>query len=139
MKRAAGLGLAVAALLALLAAGWWLRPAEPASATVVECADLARACRFQHAGRAWTVQADRPPSALRPFRLGVTGTDAPLTARFGMAGMDMGPIALALKPAGPGRQAAEALLPLCVQGRRDWRLWLDGDGGRIEVRFAAAG
>ncbi|GAB3267326.1 hypothetical protein [Chitinimonas naiadis] len=138
MKPAWGLLLAVLGLAALLGLANWLR--KPAQQTMVQvsCSDLTVACTIPLAGQALTVRADRPPSGLKPFRLEIAGGAVPMTARFGMVGMDMGPIAIPLQPAGEGQLAALVVLPLCVQGRRDWRLWLESPKGTIAVNFTAS-
>lgn len=128
---AALLGLAV-----LLAAGWLLRPARLTSHLKVGCPQLESACVLP-AGLG-TVQTNRAPSALKPFRLIVKQSAAtPLTARFGMVGMEMGPIAFPLQPQADGSLAADVMLPFCVQGRRDWLMWLEGGAATVEVAFSA--
>ncbi|QDQ26102.1 hypothetical protein FNU76_06900 [Chitinimonas arctica] len=129
-------GLAVLVLAALLALGWALRPASPASRLKLYCDDLGRGCPL---GPGASLRTSAEPSALKPFRLQVSGiADQTLTARFGMSGMDMGPIAFPLARQADGTLAAQVILPFCVQGRRDWRLWLDGEAGRVEVLFTTS-
>jgi len=131
--------LAVAALVVLLAAGWWLRPY---TALVVErgaCGELTNRCEFRWSDHPVTIEVDHPPAVLKPFQLSIAGyAGHTLTARFAMVGMDMGPIAFPLKRQADGRFAASMMLPYCVQGRRDWQLWLEGDDGTADVTFLAA-
>ena len=138
MKPVWGLLLAVLGLAALLWLASWLRKPAPQVAVQVSCSDLTVACPVILAGQALIVRADQAPSGLKPFRLEVAGGTAPMTARFGMVGMDMGPIAVPLQPAGAGRLAAQVVLQLCVQGRRDWHLWLESPQGTIAVSFTAS-
>ncbi|MFC4159684.1 hypothetical protein [Chitinimonas lacunae] len=134
------LSLAFAVLSTLVLLGVWLdrQRSAPAPAIRANCAELQRGCRIVLPDATVTLRTDRAPSALHPFRLEVTGLSSPATVRFGMAGMEMGPIAFPLS-AENGRAALTATLPLCVQGRRDWLLWLDRPEGRIEVAFVAQG
>lgn len=134
--------LAIAAIGTLTLVGAWFnqkRHAEQSAAAIkVQCVDLTQLCRIRVGGETLTLRADQPPSALKPFKLEVTGLNQPIEVRFGMAGMEMGPIAFPLRPE-QGRATLTATLPLCVQGRRDWLLWLDRPEGRIEVTFVAQG
>ncbi len=137
MKHAGWLLMTVASLTALLLLANRLRPVAPPSVLTASCADLTQPCRIPYGAQVVEVRALQLPSALKPFQLEVRGLAGPITARFGMVGMDMGPIALPLKDEPGGVAAAQVVLPLCVQGRRDWLLWLDSQAGRIEVRFVA--
>ncbi|WP_374353300.1 hypothetical protein [Chitinimonas sp.] len=128
--------LVILALLGLAFYGYHAAgPAKP-SATV-QCADLTAPCQVHLAGQALQLQADQSPRALKGFKLTLRGASAPFKVRFGMVGMEMGPVAFRFVPAADGAQHASVMLPFCVQGRRDWWLLLESDTGSAMVAFTA--
>lgn len=124
-------------LAGLLAAAWWFKPRERAADVLVGCGDLAQACTINLNGKALVIQADHTPVALKPFRLKLLGAGDGASVRFGMVGMDMGPIAYPLKPQPDGSLGAGMMLPYCVQGRHDWWMRLTVAQGVAEVGFTS--
>lgn len=135
MKRVALPLLLAVALLAIAAAGWWLK--RPAPAIPVACADAVAGCGFSHRGAAATVRFSAQPRPLEMFELRVHAPGATrISASFQMVGMDMGFNRYDLRPAAHGAFASKITLPVCVSGRRDWRLHLDLDGTQYELPFS---
>lgn len=116
-------------LLALLSAcGKPLPPPTP-------CADLTQGCRIDKS--AVEARVDRAPSALQPFLLTVRAPQAKgVHAEFVMQGMEMGLNRYRLERQPNGAWQGRATLPVCVSGRRDWRLILEVDGERHALAFA---
>lgn len=131
--------LAVLVLAALLAAGWYLRQQQalPASQARIACSDLRQPCAITVAGQRYWLQASPAPVALQPFELSLTGSQlaAGWRVRFGMQGMEMGPIAFPLQARADGSLAARVVLPYCVQGRHDWWLRLEHGPAQVDVAF----
>jgi hypothetical protein len=125
----------VVVLLGVAVAGWWLK--RPADAVAVACADPLAGCAFVHRGIPASVRFSAQPAPMEAFGVRVSAPGATrVSAEFQMAGMDMGFNRYDLKPAGTDTFAAQVTLPVCVSGRRDWRLYLDVDGTRYAVPFA---
>lgn len=135
MKRTALPLLLAVALLAIAAAGWWLK--RPPAAVAVTCADPLAGCAFAHRGTAASVRFSAQPAPLQAFELSVQAPEAHrVSAELQMRGMDMGFNRYDLRPAGNGVFSAQVTLPVCVSGRRDWMLFLDIDGTRYELPFS---
>jgi hypothetical protein len=127
--------LAILALAAIAAAGWWFK--RPAEATAVACPDPVAGCAFVHAGQPARVRFLTPPAALEAFGLVVEAPGARrVSAEFQMVGMDMGFNRYDLRAA-DGGFAAQVTLPACVSGRRDWVLYLTLDDRRYALPFSA--
>jgi hypothetical protein len=127
--------LVAAALVAIAVAGWWLK--RPAEAVAIACADPLAGCAFSHRGAAASVRFSAQPAPLEAFGIRVAAPGAArISAEFQMVGMDMGFNRYDLRPAGDGAFAAQVTLPVCVTGRRDWKLFLDVDGARYELPFS---
>jgi hypothetical protein len=137
MKPWQGALLAVFLLAAMLGLGYWLKPKSQPVGQAATCPDLSLACRLVLDGQPVLLRAEPKPAPLHPFRLLLRGYGKPLTVRFGMRGMDMGPIAYPFKTQTDGTQMAEVMLPFCVQGRSDWWLRLEADGATAVVAFSA--
>lgn len=135
MKRVAAPLLLAVALLAIAAAGWWLK--RPAAAVAVACPDPLAGCAFAHHGAAASVRFSAQPAPLQAFELSVQAPGARrVSAELQMKDMDMGFNRYDLRPAGNGAFSARVTLPVCVSGRRDWMLFLDIDGTRYELPFS---
>ena len=135
MKRIVVPLLLVVALVALAVAGYWLK--RPAGAAAVSCADPLAGCAFSHRGAPASVRLSARPTPLEAFELNVRAPGARrISAEFQMVGMDMGFNRYDLHPAADGVFAAKVTLPVCVSGRRDWRLTLDVDGTRYVLPFS---
>ena len=108
---------------------------SPEKSTIpVECADLLHGCTMADK---LTLQFSSPPSALTAFDLVVkAGASRDIHATFKMKGMQMGENRYRLVFEN-GVWKAKVLLPVCVQGRRDWLLLLDVDGQQYVVPFVS--
>lgn len=125
----------VVALVLIAAAGYWLK--QPAHALHVPCADPIAGCSFVHAGAPALARFSARPTSLEPFVLSVRAADAVhVSAEFQMVGMDMGFNRYDLRPGADGVFASTVTLPVCVSGRRDWKLYLELDGVRYELPFS---
>ena len=134
MKRIGVPLLLIVALLAVAAAGYWLK--RPADSLAVACADPLVGCTFSHRDSAIMVRFSALPSSLEAFELRVSAPGASkISAEFQMNGMDMGFNRYDLRPAAGGILAAKVTLPVCISGRRDWTLYLDVDGTRYALPF----
>jgi hypothetical protein len=127
--------LGLIGLLALLGAGAWLRPVQPKATVRFQCGDLTQACAVTLDGKPVSLASRPAPAVLHPFRLVLRGSQGEVKVRFGMQGMDMGPIAYPFKPQTDGSLAADVMLPYCVQGRHDWWLQLESGSAISEVSF----
>lgn len=125
----------VLALIAIAAAGWWLK--RPAEAIAVACPDPLAGCVFTHAGHPARARFSTPPVPLEAFELEVTAPNArTISAEFQMVGMDMGFNRYDLRPKGSAH-SARVTLPVCVSGRHDWVLYLTLDGQRYALPFSS--
>lgn len=134
MKRVGMPLLLVLALIAIAAAGYWLK--RPAEAVAVACIDPLTGCSFSHHGSTVQVGFSAQPAPLQAFELGVRAPGASrVSAEFQMNGMEMGFNRYDLRP-GDGIFASKVTLPVCVSGRRDWTLFLDIDGTHYALPFS---
>lgn len=134
MRRVALPLLVAAALVAIAVAGWWAK--RPAEAVAIACADPLAGCAFSHGGGAASVRFSAQPAPMEAFGVQVTAPGAArVSAEFQMVGMDMGFNRYDLRPEN-GTFGAEVTLPVCVSGRRDWKLFLEIDGTRYELPFS---
>lgn len=135
MKRLMPPLLLVIALVAIAAAGWWLK--RPAEALAVTCADPLAGCVLSHRGTAASVRFSAQPEPLKAFGLSVRAPGATrVSAEFQMVGMDMGFNRYDLRPVADGAFASTVTLPVCVSGRHDWLLFIDIDGSRFSLPFS---
>lgn len=126
------LGVALG-LLAIAAAGWWLK--QPDDALVVACPDPVAGCSFHHAGARAQFRFSRTPVPMEAFELSVESPGLRRAhAEFQMIGMDMGFNRYDLRPQNAAF-AARITLPVCVSGRRDWVMVLTLDGARYAISF----
>jgi len=134
VKRVAVPLLLVIALVAIAAAGWWLK--RPAEAVALSCTDPLAGCSFSHRGATASVRFSVQPAPLEAFELSVRAAGASrISAEFQMVGMDMGFNRYDLRPTADGALASTVTLPVCVSGQRDWVLYLDLDGTRYALPF----
>jgi hypothetical protein len=126
--------LLIVALIAIAAAGYWLK--RPAVAQAVACRDPLAGCVFHHHGTAVTVMFSVTPSPLDAFELRIHAPGArQLRAEFQMNGMEMGFNRYDLRRAEDGMWTATVTLPVCVSGRHDWTAYLEIDGARYALPF----
>ncbi|MBB5017373.1 hypothetical protein HNQ59_000637 [Chitinivorax tropicus] len=106
---------------------------------VVACPDLTQGCRFSIADQAVQAEAKGPISTFRPFDLTIrTAPAAQMTVQFSMLGMEMGPGRYRLQQSSPGIWVGKIMLPVCIQGRRDWQMLVDMDGKQVLVPFSSS-
>ena len=135
MKRVALPLLVAVALVVIAVAGYWLK--RPPAAVAVACADPLAGCAFSHRGTTASVRFSSQPAPMEAFGVQVTAPGATrVSAEFQMVGMDMGFNRYDLRPRGNATFAAQVTLPVCVSGRRDWKLFLEVDGARYELPFS---
>ncbi|NLR76910.1 hypothetical protein [Leeia aquatica] len=128
-------------LLTLLVVGamaWgWLKQRSQLTGHVVSCADPLQGCRGStQTGSALQLRFLQPASGLQRFAVTVSGVQAKqLSVQFDMQGMQMPPARFALQQQTAGWQGS-AILPVCVQGRRDWQVTVWADGTPYRFQFS---
>lgn len=131
-------GLALA-LVTLLSNGCG-QSREDNRGRTVRCADLQHGCDL---GDGLRLQFSAAPKVLTPILVSLEGPHVPtvVSAHLSMVGMSMPPVDLILlaRPGGPGGSEThlqgQLILPVCSQGRTDWRLTLDLDGHPANLLF----
>ncbi len=104
----------------------------------IACADPVQGCDFQHRGTLVQLKFSKSPSPMQSFTLSLQAPGVQLVrAEFQMAGMDMGFNRYDLHAVAPGLFTAQITLPVCVSGRRDWKLYLEVDSRRYVVPFSS--
>jgi len=127
--------LLMVALVAIAAAGYWLK--RPAEAIVVSCADPLTGCTFVHRSVPVSVRFLTRPVPMEAFGLGVTAPGASkISAEFQMVGMEMGFNRYDLRPGKDGEFIAQITLPVCISGQGSWMLYLEIDGIRYALPFS---
>jgi hypothetical protein len=110
--------------------------AVPPSSTAA-CPDPLVGCRLDIGQRAVTARFSEWPQALHPVVLEVDAAGAAVVkADFSMVGMDMLPNRYELVRTADGLWRASVVLPVCVSGRRDWKLALAVDGASASTTFS---
>lgn len=132
-----GLPLFIAlALIAVAMVG--TRMKQPPEAQTLTCVDPVRGCAFTHRSQTVQLRFSQPPKPLQPFTLSVRASSArQVHAEFQMQGMEMGPGRYVLAADTPGTFAAQITLPVCVSGRRDWKLYLQINAQRYVMPFSS--
>lgn len=100
--------------------------------------DPLRACTFSYSDSLYTMRFAPSPKPLEPFAVVVTGAHKPISVAFEMLGMQMGENRFSFQRQANGIWRAEALLPVCVSGRSDWRAVLRFENAAFEFAFALA-
>lgn len=133
-----GLPLFIAlALIAIAIMG--TRSKQPHPAQTIACVDPVRGCVFTHRGQTAQLHFSHPPQPLQAFTMTVRASSArQVHAEFQMQGMEMGLSRYVLAASAPGLFAAPITLPVCVSGRRDWKLYLQIDAQRYEMPFSSS-
>ena len=128
--------LLAVAFIAIAVVGAILK--RPAEALPIACADPVQACAFSHRGQPGQLRLSIPPMPLQPFTLEVRAPGVKrVSAEFQMVGMDMGFNRYNLRAASPGVFRSVITLPVCVSGRRGWKLYLDVDGQAYVLPFSS--
>lgn len=134
LKRVLLLVLLVQAFVALAIVG--MRVNRPAQAQHIACADPVQTCVFTHRGQPAQLRFIERPTTMQPFKIELHTADANrVSAEFQMVGMDMGVNRYNFRAASPGLFRAAITLPVCVSGRRDWKMFLAIDDVLYMVPF----
>ena len=129
----------VIALILIAVALVGARSKQTLEAQSIACADPVRGCAFTHRGQAAQLRFSHPPKPLQAFTLTVRAPGArQMHAQFQMQGMEMGAGRYALAAQPPDTFTASVNLPVCVTGRRDWKLYLQIDTQRYEMPFSSS-
>jgi len=122
-------------IIAVVAGNHWLKPTA-GRVVPIACSDLAVGCAGQLGDQPLTVGVTGELKVLQPFTVWLTLAQAnKVQARFTMEGMDMGFNLYTLRREADGVFRARVTLPVCVSGRRDWRMTLEIDGDEVVVPF----
>lgn len=100
--------------------------------------DPLRACTFAYSGSLYTLRFAPSPKPLEPFAVVVTGAHKPVSVAFAMVGMQMGENRFSFRREASATWRAEAVLPVCVSGRSDWRAVLRFENAAFEFGFSLA-
>ena len=120
--------------------GLWHTPVAEKQVSV-NCSTLTQptGCTVSVDGREIRFGMLGEPKPLAPFQiwLALPGLSVAqkVEARFTMEGMDMGFNLYTLRPDDQGVFRASVTLPICVTGRRDWKMILDFANLSIKVPF----
>lgn len=113
-----------------------MRATRPAPAQQITCADPVQGCVFTHSGKPAQLQFIQRPTTLQPFNIELHATNATqVNAEFQMVGMEMGVNRYDFQAVLPGHFNAAITLPVCVSGRRDWKMFLAIDNTRYVIPF----
>lgn len=133
-----GLPLMIALLLIIVAlVGARIQPSPESQMTA--CADPVLGCAFKHRGQMVQLRFSHPPLPLQPFTITLHVPRARrVQAEFQMQGMEMGFNRYRFTADQSGVFTARVTLPVCVSGRRDWRLDLQIDSQRYAIPFSTS-
>jgi hypothetical protein len=127
--------LVILSIAGVVAANRLLRPAI-APAVAIACPNPQAGCRAELASRTVELGVTGELKVLSPFEIWLKAPGAQsVQASFTMEGMDMGFNLYTLRPDAGGVFRARVTLPVCVSGRRDWRMNLNVDGHALTVPF----
>lgn len=133
-----GLLLFIAAVLIAVAIVG-TRSKQPHEAQAIACADPVRNCTFTHRGHTAQLRFSHSPKPLQAFTITVRAPGArQVHAEFQMQGMEMGLSRYVFVAGEAGLFTAQITLPVCVSGRRDWRLYLQIDALRYVMPFSSS-
>lgn len=129
----------IIALILIAVALVGARSKQPQTTQSIACPDPVGGCVFTHRGQTVQLRFSHPPKPLQPFTMTVRASSArQVHAEFQMLGMEMGLSRYVLAASAPGIFAASISLPVCVSGRRDWKLYLQIDAQRYVMPFSSS-
>lgn len=133
-----GLTLIIALLLIFVALfGARIQPSTESH--IIACSDPVAGCTFTHRGQAVQLRFSHPPTPLQPFTISLHAPGArQVEGEFQMQGMEMGFNRYTFAPDTTGLFTARVTLPVCVSGRRDWKLDLQIDAQRYAIPFSTS-
>lgn len=115
------------------------RSKQPQLAKPIACPDPVHGCTFTHRDQTAQLRFSHPPKPLQAFTLTVRAPGTrQVHAQFQMQGMEMGVGRYALAAQPRDTFTASVNLPVCVTGRRDWKLYLQIDAQRYEMPFRSS-
>lgn len=124
-------------LIAIATVGPRMR--QPHDSKLIACPNPVHGCSFMHRGQAAQLRFSTPPKPLQAFTLTIRAPGArQVHAQFQMQGMEMGGGRYTLAIQTPDTFAAPINLPVCVTGRRDWKLYLQIDAQRYAMPFSSS-
>ena len=129
----------IIALILIAVALVGARSKQPHPAQTLACADPVRGCAFTHRGQTAQLRFSHPPKPLQPFTITVLAPGSrQVHAEFQMQGMEMGLNRYAFVAGEARLFAAQITLPVCVSGRRDWKLYLQIGAQRYVMPFSSS-
>jgi len=128
---------ALALMLAFIAAGViGTRMKHVSGARTILCNTPLHGCVFKHRDSLIQVRFSQVPKPMQTFTLTVQAPGVQrVGAEFQMADMDMGMNRYELTATPNSLFTARVMLPLCVSGQREWKLYMDIDNQRYIVPF----
>lgn len=128
------MALLVLAFVALAIVG--TRVNRPAQVQQIACAQPVQGCVFTYRGEPAQLRFIQRPTTMQPFKIELRAADANrVGAEFQMVGMEMGVNRYDFQAVSPGHFHAAITLPVCVSGRRDWKMFLAIDDERYVILF----
>lgn len=129
----------IIALILIAVALVGTRSQQPHAAQTLACADPLQGCAFIHRGQTAQLRFSHSPKPLQAFTITVRAPGArQVQAEFQMQGMEMGLSRYAFVAGKAGLFTAHITLPVCVSGRRDWKLYLQIDAQRYVMPFSSS-
>lgn len=116
-----------------------IRTQPSTEAQTIACADPVLGCAFEHLGQTVQLRFSQSPASLQPFTITLHAPRArQVQAEFQMQDMEMGFNRYQFAADKTGEFAARVTLPVCVSGRRDWKLYLQIDTQRYAIPFSTS-
>ena len=132
-----GLPLIIALLIIVALVGARIQPST--ESLIIACPDPVLGCAFEHRGQTVQLRFSHSPKPLQPFTMTLHAPGAhQVKAEFQMQGMEMGFNRYQFSADKTGGFAARVTLPVCVSGRRDWKLYLQIDTQRYAIPFSTS-
>lgn len=133
-----GLPLIIALLLVIVALVR-IRTQPSTEAQTIACADAVLGCAFKHRGQTVQLRFLQSPAPLQAFTMTLHAPGArQVKAEFHMQGMEMGFNRYNFTTDKTGGFTARVTLPVCLSGRRDWKLYLQIDAQSYEIPFSTS-
>ena len=129
----------IIALILIIAALVSVRIQPSRESQMITCADPVSGCAFEHRGQTVQLRFLHSPKPLQPFTITLRAPGArQVQAEFQMQGMEMGFNRYNFTTDKTGVFTARVTLPVCVSGRRDWKLYLQIDAQRYAIPFSTS-
>ena len=127
------------ALLLIIVALVGARIQSSTESQMTACADPVLDCAFKHRDQLVQLRFSHSPTPLQPFTITLHAPGArQAQAEFQMQGMEMGFNRYQFTADESGVFTAKVTLPVCVSGRRDWKLYLQIDAQRYAIPFSTS-